>query len=151
MNYNEIEMVKELAKARARMAANKDAMNALLDEIKSSEMYMGLDKKFSDAKERVDKLETDIRANIYTNALSGIKPDHPALGFRNKTDVSFDEEDAITWAISKNFHNLLQIQKTKFTKLAKSLVEAGQEVPGVAINTTPQPTIKTDLSEYLDD
>jgi len=147
MDYNEL--VKELATEREREKAGKYVMNTLLDNAKVSQQYMDASKLQASASERVEELETAIRIRISTDALSGIKPDHAALNFRNKTTVNYDESEAIEWAISKDFRNVLQIQKTKFTKLAKSLVEAGQEIPGVAISTTPQPTIKTDLSEYL--
>lgn len=140
------EAVKELAEARTREAVAKAALDAMLDNLKSSTAWIDMENMRAEALEAMTRAEETARSEaVKAFADTGNKHPHAAITIAETTQVIYSETTAFDYC-QKELPSALKLDKRAFEKYAKAVADV-KPLAFVEITKEPQARIKTDLPE----
>jgi hypothetical protein len=143
------ELMRRLAHARQRSTLAAHNMTTLLEEIKQTQLYRGAEAMRKDAEEQARLLDAEIRRRAVA-AFDGKnkKPWH-GVSIKMKVNVTCTDEAAASEYAVKNVPELIRLDMTEFSRLAKKLHGTPHALPFFQIKDEPSADIAADLSGYL--
>jgi len=130
----------KLAEIRVVHTAKSILVKKLYEKF-NAENKQALD-ELSEARQELDLIEAELRDRVVKahKATGAKKFCDGKLGIRIVKMMTFDESEALAWAIESGADNCLSLQKTNFKKVAEGLA-----LPFVSISEIAQATIAKDL------
>jgi len=141
--------IKSLAGTRKGIAEVK----AKIDRLNEAISLSPLGERVAKATDLLRQLQED--AKYYRESIDEMaetyylstkdKHPHAAVTVKVGKEFTYDEFDAVVWAINTKQMQLLSIKKTAFEKIPR----AGVEIPCVTVKEKISTSVKSDLNEYL--
>lgn len=148
--------IKAIAQARINFKTAKEKFNEYMEKIYSDDEYKNLSLEVTEAKEKLDMLTGELKAEVegcFRSKIEECTPEdkhpHPAITIKEVTKVDIDEPKARKYCL-ENLKQALKLDTTKFKKFALALDESDRP-DCISVRKEPQMNLKQDLSEYLDE